>query len=246
MKINRVTITGADDKVEISELKRLSKKFPFVEWGILFSKNKLGTHRYPSQEWIKELIKNDELSLSAHYCGWWSKEVIEKQNTSIILTAINFKRIQINYTFRNKNVHDFFDSCKDFQKFLTNYKNSNYDKQIIIQQNHNNSKIIENSIITNKDFLEIYEKINFLYDNSGGNGKEIETIEETIGSSYTGYAGGIGEENIERICKSITENDDKSIVWIDLESGARDENNNFDLEKVERILQIASKYITVI
>lgn len=33
MKINRVTITGADGKNTYSELLSLQKQYPFVEWG---------------------------------------------------------------------------------------------------------------------------------------------------------------------------------------------------------------------
>jgi len=38
MKINKITITGADDRTKISDLVQLQKDYPFVEWGILFSK----------------------------------------------------------------------------------------------------------------------------------------------------------------------------------------------------------------
>ncbi|MHB1675039.1 MAG: hypothetical protein ACYCSP_12405 [Acidobacteriaceae bacterium] len=37
MKLETVTITGADDSTDIVELAELSEEFPFVEWGILIS-----------------------------------------------------------------------------------------------------------------------------------------------------------------------------------------------------------------
>ena len=36
-----VTITGADDSIQPSQLLDLQKEFPFVEWGILLSRNLL-------------------------------------------------------------------------------------------------------------------------------------------------------------------------------------------------------------
>ena len=41
----------------------------------------------------------------------------------------------------------------------------------------------------------------------------------------------------------IFNHSDSSEVWIDLESGARTDNE-FDLVKVEKILEVASKYVS--
>ena len=98
MKINKVTITGADDKTDIDKLIRLTDKYPFVEWGILFSSGREGTQRYPSHEWIKQIVETD-LPLSAHFCGWWAKQVLEESNFSLIEQAEGFSRIQLNYNF---------------------------------------------------------------------------------------------------------------------------------------------------
>lgn len=50
--LERVTITGADDSTDISQLVELSQEFPFVEWGILVSRRSEGGPRFPSREWI--------------------------------------------------------------------------------------------------------------------------------------------------------------------------------------------------
>jgi len=50
MKINKLTITGADDATNQDSLLDFSNNFGFVEWGILFSKTKLGEKRYPTLE----------------------------------------------------------------------------------------------------------------------------------------------------------------------------------------------------
>ena len=53
--LTRVTITGADDAVDPGALVALSAEFPFVEWGILFSKSREGEARYPSAEWAARI-----------------------------------------------------------------------------------------------------------------------------------------------------------------------------------------------
>jgi len=40
MKIIKLTITGADDKTEVSSLIDISNNFEFIEWGILFSNSR--------------------------------------------------------------------------------------------------------------------------------------------------------------------------------------------------------------
>ena len=110
MKLNRVTVTGADDSVEPEMLGRISKEYPFVEWGILVSQNTLpkGGPRFPSPEWITRLLAvcdPGELNLSVHLCGAWVRRVCEarwdwvpspsESPMSILLRAA--QRVQLNF-----------------------------------------------------------------------------------------------------------------------------------------------------
>ena len=222
MKINKVTVTGADNKVNYIDLLKLQEQYPFVEWGILFSKSKEGQQRYPTQEHIKKQFTGT-LELSAHFCGWWSKEVLENQNFSLI-TGLpeQFKRVQLNYNFKNSKGWNLID--------LLRFTEEHKERNIILQYNS-----------SNKETLDIFQKyglpdnIHFLYDGSGGRGTQIKTIDEPIGKSYTGYSGGLDVENIDSICETIDQVKNDSQVWIDMESGVRT-NNDFDLEKVKIIL----------
>jgi phosphoribosylanthranilate isomerase len=231
MIINKVTITGPDDKTDLLRLVELTRKYPFVEWGLLFSTNKAGTSRYPSKEWIENAVNLGSLPLSAHFCGWWSREIFEKQNFEHISELKGFNRVQLNYNFSRSKKWN-FEQYLDFAKKV--------EISMILQYNKSNSKLLDTIV---NGFFDAPENIDFLYDSSGGRGTEIEKIESPIKNSYTGYAGGLGEDNIERICKLITEHPDNSEVWIDLETGARDENDDFDLDKVERILEKVSNYV---
>ena len=229
MEISKVTITGADDRTDIGKLIELSRKYQFAEWGILFSKSKEGQQRYPSKEWIDELLKND-IKLSAHFCGWFSKEVLENKNLDLIkaLFSSNFKRVQLNYNFKNSHGWSL--------AHILDFANS-YEIEIILQHNRSNKKYLDNFLSQKPP-----SNINFLYDASGGRGTEIVNIPPPIIDHYTGYAGGIGLENIQEVCHKIQNLGDESKVWIDLESGART-NNEFDLDKVEEILRISKFFI---
>lgn len=228
MNINKVTITGADNNISQNDLVEISKVYPFVEWGLLFSKYKEGQQRYPTTEWIDKLLEYD-INLSAHFCGWYSKEVLEEKNFQLISNLKNFKRIQLNYNFKN-----YIQNITDLIEFM-----NNNSKSIIFQYNKSNSEFL-NTILD----LDIPNNIHFLYDASGGRGVEIKDIVNPF-KNYTGYSGGLNDINIDNICKLISENTDKSNVWIDLESGART-NNFFDLDKVIKILEIVKPYINLV
>jgi hypothetical protein len=58
MIIDKITFTSADDYVTIDDMFNISSLYPCVEWGILLSKEKQGTLKYPSNAWLKYLEKN--------------------------------------------------------------------------------------------------------------------------------------------------------------------------------------------
>lgn len=217
MKIDRVTFTGADNNTNIDKLISISKDNPFIEWGILFSLSKEGTNRYPSPYWVKEIIKSN-LNLSAHLCGEFSRQIIERKNYHFLSFLKKFNRVQINYNFNNKKKH--------YINNLINYAVKN-NKIIILQYNNSNSNIL--------DKYQFPENFNFLYDLSGGRGVEITNINNPL-YNYTGYAGGLNNYNIEKIVKLIENKNNNKNVWIDFESGVRS-NNEFSIRKVNNILK---------
>ncbi len=228
MNIDRVTITGADDAVDIQDLAELSMVYPFVEWGILCSIRKTGTERYPKRDWINKLAAKSGVDLSAHFCGWFASEVLENQKFSLIDSLPEcFKRIQLNYNFAYAK-HDL--------RPLLMYARETPERCIILQENKTNSHVLNSFRI---DTLP--DNIHFLYDSSGGRGKEIEHIQPPF-KNYTGYAGGISLENIDNIFQKTGIHANPYNCWIDMESGVRTDNK-FDLEKVKAILETSGKWI---
>lgn len=233
MKINKVTITGADDSVSALGLKNLQDMYPFVEWGILFSKKEgLFSKRYPHPDQRDSFVKQG-LNLSAHFCGWYAKQVLEEENFALIdnLPA-EYKRAQLNYNFSFGK----FQLIKFFEWVHTT------DREIILQYNKSNASVIEKLLKKS-----LANNLHILFDASGGRGKPMEAVIEPF-NQYTGYAGGIDPNNVEKICTMLTartwgKDVDKN-VWIDLESGVRDENDNFSLTKTLAVLDKAAIYIS--
>lgn len=181
MKINRVTITGADDLTNISDLVEITNKFPFVEWGILFSKNKEGQYRYPKKEWINQVTKAG-IPLSAHLCGAYTRDIFEKYDTSFLKKLKgNWKRVQLNYNFKNQGDYS---QCCNVAQMLQEVNDKNY----IFQFNKSNENFIKGLVhveVTNWDIL---------FDSSGGRGTQIKILQEPFKNIYTGYSGGIDPE----------------------------------------------------
>jgi len=116
--LDRVTITGADDKVDEDILYEISRQYPFVEWGILFSPKKMGVQRFPSWAWVQNLLafnceKNLQdlppMQLSAHICGKWVRDIVNgnwsiKDEVPTLFSTTDygrlpaFHRMQLNFS----------------------------------------------------------------------------------------------------------------------------------------------------
>lgn len=234
--IERVTITGADDSVKPQDLLRLAKKYPFVEWGILFSKNNSNYPRFPSKQWVADLYQialaqffqsDFVFQLSAHLCGQYVKDISNGKWTFFdnVKYYQMFDRFQLNFHGEKHPIDEY--------NFLAGLNDERMKyKQIIFQlDNINNSK------------LEIAKKVVNavgLFDLSHGAG--VLPTDWPISNEYIGYAGGLSEinviDNIEKISNVALQN-----IWIDFETNARNENDEFDLGICERFLDKCVPYI---
>jgi hypothetical protein len=242
MEIKIVTITGADDNTNHSDMINISKDFPFVEWGILFSSSRQGSERYPSIEWVNELRdKIEKLGLmrtkficSAHLCGEYAKNIITKgtpekfRDESGIKHPILFWRQQLNFNSKNTEVN--YDYLTSYFKGLGN--------NTIIQYNKSNldlcNKIISDPLINKKG-------VHFLYDGSGGRGVLPGEWQGVTPNHFTGYAGGLNPDNLEESLININKAAGDNSIWIDTETGVRTDGK-LDLKKVVKFLEISSKY----
>jgi len=232
--ITTVTITGADDSIAPAALFPLTSSFPFVEWGILVSKKRVGSNRFPSEHWLKKMehLKYNipEIKLSCHLCGTYVRELCA--GNDIVIKELNslwdiFDRIQLNFHAIPHKIHE---SVLDVLKKYS-------EKEFIFQYDNVNNEVIH--FVNNAGI-----KCSALFDTSGGAGILPDSWSEPLKNIKCGYAGGISPDNIEEQIKLIENKVGDIETWIDMETHVRSNNDyQFDLIKVEKCLEIASKFV---
>jgi phosphoribosylanthranilate isomerase len=241
MHLRHITITGADDNVDPGMLISLSKKFPQVEWGILFSSKRSGTPRYPSASWTEKFIKlankNSDTKISLHLCGEIVKELIAGNPESIdllIRKVLDYYerriRVQINYNSQGE-------LARTLQ--LSRWFQSHPNIDFILQYNKSNRAFCGDFALRVPDMTR---RISMLYDASGGRGTETKIFAPPFARYLTGYAGGLSPDNLQKNLQQIKSVAEGYVIWIDTESGVRDENDNMDMEKVREYLTIATNF----
>lgn len=230
--LRQVTVTGADDSVDPECLLGLAKVYPFLEFGILCSKNNIGTPRFPSYEWLDKLyeIKQYGIPLSMHLCGSWVRSIFLADGKiledKIQLYFKIFDRIQLNF-----HAQPYF--AKDGYLY---YIKSFGDKPIIFQMDGTN----ENLYHQVKNFHIIAQPF---YDLSGGNGVLPDEWRSPIGN-YCGYSGGLSPENIKENLKKLCDIVGNIPIWVDAETRLRSNNDKqFDIEKVVKFAENTKDYV---
>jgi hypothetical protein len=222
--LTRVTITGADDKVDPQALLALSREFPFVEWGILFSVKRVGTPRYPSNGWIGELqglADGNGVNLSAHLCGADARR-LRDSDSWVPLRA--FQRYQIN---------GYESPVPRIVRLAAGPR-----VEFILQ-----ARDMGSLALVGQDARSIgYRSASVLFDPSGGRGIESSQWPVPPYLVRMGYAGGIKPENVVDVIRDNIGQVD-SPFWIDMESGVRDANDQFDLARVRAVLEKTAPFV---
>jgi hypothetical protein len=235
MKITRVTITGADDKIQPEQLIDLSYKYSFVEWAILVGSNE-GVSRFPTRKWLAHFLGIRRLVswpmfAALHACGAVSRDLMSGGATPFYkeFSDMGIGRFQLNFNFKTTPNYDLEKAIESIG-----------EHQAIFQWNKSNQEIMFQIVDKYKQ-----PNIHFLYDSSGGRGSKIVMLNmlPPVPGHYTGYAGGLSSENVEDVIKQLVMLPPfEEEIWIDVESGVRT-NDELDLVKVENFLQICSPYI---
>lgn len=235
MKIKYVTMTGADDKTSIEGMAKLSSRFEFAEWGILFSQARAGVPRYPSLDWVESLRSFPWVNYSAHLCGKWVSDAMKLG----VVTFLNddmldlFGRVQLNMG------KDRLRSALDPERGELLWQSLSDSTQFILGGNYPDTVDPRLFFVS-----EVYP----IFDASGGCGdlaKEWRAPWVVDGTPlFCGYAGGLSPENLEeqlslidKVCE-VKETE----IWIDAESGLRNDKDEFDLGKCEQFLEIAKSW----
>jgi hypothetical protein len=199
--------------------------------GILISRKQFGNYRFPSKKWLNELFKfKNDLKLSCHLCDAYVRELAQGKEAFIneldyFFTM--FERVQINF---HAIPHEYSD---DMILLLKNIKN----KEFIFQYDNVNTSILDSAHSANIN-------CSALYDLSHGAGILPNEWPLPLHNIKCGYAGGLSPDNLDEQIKLIESKVCDTEIWIDMETHVRSNNDSlFDLEKVQKCLEIASKYI---
>jgi hypothetical protein len=241
MILDRVTITGADDSIHPSALVPLSDRFPFVEWGILLSKSSEGRARFPSLKWMEELMEwaASDLALSGHLCGAWVRDLCRAGSAFAIerpTIAAQFNRFQLNFHAEN---HSYPGEMivAGMRKLLPPAESLCPFQGFIFQFDDVNNGLMKVAVEAG---VTAYP----LFDISGGAGILPESWPKPC-AAYCGYAGGLSPDNLAEQLPKIAEAAGDARVWIDVETHVRsNDDRQFDLDKVQRFLEIAAPWVT--
>ena len=206
MKLKHITFTGVDIHTDLKALKEIQNEYPYVEWGILMSKNwRENGPRYFNPEGLLKLRRRD-LNLSCHLCGSVARDVVRNSWVGAFnLTCGRFKmfqRCQINVSGQQSSERTQFVRTPVFLH------------ELIIQQKSDAELTIFNAINDRRN-------ISVLLDASGGRGIDTPIKPLNIPGLKVGYAGGINPENVAEKLSFLMENEQVGEFWIDMESGVR-------------------------
>lgn len=239
---------GVDDSVHPHQLALISKAFPRTEFGVLFRPDKEGTPRYASPAWVERLgataalmkaEADHAMKLAAHLCGSRVNDVLEGKGAEFLayLVGAGFQRVQINATSVNgvdtsrlaESVPVLWQVIHDFPQL-----------EFILQKNDETKPLWQGveALLAQERLLNVA----MLLDESKGTGVLSSSWPLPSILCKTGYAGGIGPNNVTTVLQEITnavQASESQSFWIDMESSLRSLKNGndvFDLDKCYQVI----------
>lgn len=249
-KLRFIGFCGVDDSLSPQHLQVISTHYPWIEWGLLFRPDTEGQPRYPSPEWVAELVKINEgskMNLAGHLCGQRCQEILEGDYKFVqSLGAMGFRRVQVNATAAN-NVQVVASRLSEYTDNIRSCILNVPEVEWIIQCNEETKPIWKSLVGADAPF-----NMSMLYDASCGKGIKLTSFPSPLiyPDINCGYAGGIGPDVIEEILLAISNmfeanKCDKS-VWIDMESSLRlmlaNQNDIFSIDKCFKCIEVAAKF----
>lgn len=228
-----VTLTGADDSVNPKDLIKISKDYPFVEWGILVG-SKTGT-KFPSMKWIEsfaDAVENadDPVDMSLHICGKWLRDIKAGIQTEWPIVFSRFQRCQLNW--HGEPQGDIGNTVLESFRKLAPWR-----PEIIFQLDGVNDDLYRPLV---NEF-----RVSGLFDKSHGTGVSPDCWPQSHSKIPCGFAGGMGAENVtENLSKIIESCNPPSSMhwWIDMETKLFT-GTQFDLSECRSVAEQVSAFI---
>jgi len=236
LNLRTCTLTGVDAWTDFGRMESLSRRFRFVEWGVLYSPGRQGQdNRYPSMgessRWM-DLRTKRACKLAMHVCGVGVSEVIGASAAWLEMWLTGFGRVQLNLRGDRFAAHDIASAVRKIRA-------GNPDRRVIIQLNSVNRELCEE--------LDGMTGLEMLWDASGGRGllakswaKWGDPAHSRVAQCPWGYAGGLGPQNVVEELPKIAEAAGGREFWIDMEQSLRDGEDMFDLDRAEAVLEMVN------
>jgi len=244
MRLKTVTFTGVDEFTDLNRMVKLGVKYPFIEFGILLSKQRTGReNKYPSLSFLNNLYAFYStnwqlLTLSAHLCGDFAR-TFSKGEFEVLDFFPNLEtlvdRIQVNV---DRGFTGFDCDKLARQVYSEKYpylRMKDYIIQIREKQIHGCREPVtlkpdwtleDNSFfVTARKAFDRYSGFKYrilplpLYDSSGGKGiSPSEWFPPVTGPNWqnysTGYSGGLGPDNLKEELQNIASVVDSSVEQV--------------------------------
>jgi len=232
---DKITITGADDTIAPISLLQVAEESPYVEFGLLLSKKRMGSKEFPSLRWMMELNEimqhRTKMALSGHICGQWVRDIcLGKEDffKEYPFWRI-FSRLQLNFGGERYEM-------PDPDRFLSVIKTYAQERQFIFQIDGVNDGFF--TLVKKLQGIDVVP----LFDLSGGTGRLPEKWPQY--QWYSGYAWGLSPDNLSEQMGLIAEVVGPEPIWVDAQAAFRPKDNMlFDLSEVRRFTRIARPWV---
>lgn len=238
MHLTHITFTGADDSVDPSQLAALSKRFPLIEWGILFSLEREGSPRYPSAAWRRDFYRAvPSIRRAAHLCGVAMLNQLAEKAPALRQELEYFQRVQLNFNAQRLPPATLEGLVTEWRTGQLRSSSGSYI-EFITQHNPDNAVVYK---LFAHHWIVPHMNHAVLFHGSGGNGVTPDAWPSPLPAVPCGYAGGLTPENLpvqlDAIMAAATaQRSGPDFVWVDMESGVRT-HDQFDLTKVVSALE---------
>lgn len=229
------TLTGVDERTDLTRVANLSRDYPVAEWGFLYSPKRQGQPgRYPSVEFLRNAISSlpKRVRVALHVCGQGVHDLLanEKVVSELVeMVALRTGRVQLNFNHAKDAI-----DMPALHAFLGKYS----AMQVITQYNEANAGLWQE--------LQQHLAHAVLFDSSGGRGIKAETWPVPLPISC-GYAGGLGPDNLDDALEQLAMVAGSNSFWVDMEGKLRvkddDGNDWLDYLNCERCLHIAQAHV---
>ena len=233
MSLTRCTLTGVDASTSLDAIADISDRFPFVEWGFLYSPKRQGQPgRYPSVDTLRRAFEAlpQQVQVALHVCGQGVPDLLAGE---CVITELVEKvarrngRVQLNFNAATEGL-----TLSSLMGLFENFPATTF----ITQHNLSNAPLLAR--------LREYGIANHatLFDSSGGRGLSPMDWSPPLIGIQCGYAGGLGPINLSEKLPEIHAAAHDTDYWIDMEGKLRDADDRFNLDAAKASLEAVAEF----